>query len=65
MARVLVRDIMYTDYYNHYIQIHTSNRMIKTYMSFAEFSPLLFKIQTVHQSLPQLYDQYGLCPADG
>lgn len=24
-----------------------------------------FKIQTVHQSLPQLYDQYGLCPADG
>ena len=43
MARVLVRDIMYTDYYNHYIQIHTSNRMIKTYMSFAEFSPLLLK----------------------
>lgn len=34
---------MYTDYYNHYIQIHTPNRMIKTYMSFAEFSPLLLK----------------------
>ena len=43
MARVLIRDIMYTDYYNHYIQIHTPNRMIKTYMSFAEFSPLLLK----------------------
>lgn len=43
MARILVRDIMYTDYYNHYIQIHTANRMVKTYMSFAEFSPLLLK----------------------
>lgn len=43
MSRILIRDIMYTDYYNHYIQIHTPGRMIKTYMSFAEFSPLLLK----------------------
>ena len=43
MSRILIRDIMYTDHYNHYIQIHTPGRMIKTYMSFAEFSPLLLK----------------------
>ena len=43
MSRILIRDIMYTDYYNHYIQINTPGRMIKTYMSFAEFSQLLLK----------------------
>lgn len=39
--KILLDDIIYTDYYNHYIQIHTSWRVIRTYMKFAEFSPML------------------------
>lgn len=40
-TRVLIKDIMYTDYHNHYIQVHTTSNMIRTYMSFADFAPLL------------------------
>lgn len=41
MVRILLRDIVYTDYFNHYIHIHTRTRVVKTHLSFAEFSPLL------------------------
>lgn len=39
--KILLRDIIYTDYNNHYIQIHTKERMIKTYMNFSSFSQML------------------------
>lgn len=39
--KILLQDIIYTDYSNHYIQIHTTKRLIKTYMQFNQFSPLL------------------------
>lgn len=41
MVRILLRNIIYVDYSNHYIQIHTTDRIIKTYMNFTEFSTLL------------------------
>ena len=44
-VRIFIHDILYTDYYNHYIQIHTAHRTIKTYMSFSEFSTLLLKYE--------------------
>lgn len=40
-TRVLLSDILYTDYSNHYIQIHTPERVIRTYQSFDDFSPRL------------------------
>lgn len=40
-TRIFVSDIIYTDYYNHYIQVHTTDRVIRSYMSFADFSPIL------------------------
>lgn len=40
-VKILLRDILYTDYANHYIQIHAKQRVIKSYMSFHEFSQLL------------------------
>lgn len=40
-TKIRLSDIVYTDYYNHYIQIHTKDRMVKTYMPFADFSPML------------------------
>lgn len=40
-TKILVSDILYTDYYNHYIQIHTTDSMIRSYMSFSEFEPML------------------------
>ncbi|HBA64012.1 MAG TPA: DNA-binding response regulator [Lachnospiraceae bacterium] len=40
-VKILLSDIIYTDYYNHYIQIHTADRMIRSYLSFSEFSPML------------------------
>lgn len=40
-TRVLISDIIYTDYYNHYIQVHTTERVLRSYMSFADFSPML------------------------
>lgn len=43
MVKILIKDILYTDYYNHYIQIHTKNRTYRTYLSFADFSPMLLK----------------------
>ena len=43
MVKILLRDIIYTDYFNHYIQIHTRGRVVKSHLSFAEFSPMLLK----------------------
>lgn len=41
MVKVPLQEIIYTDYYNHYIQIHTTERMIRSYQQFDSFSPLL------------------------
>lgn len=49
-TKILLRDIIYTDYYNHYIQIHTKTRLIRSYMPFAEFSPTL-----------EIYPQFLCC----
>lgn len=40
-VKILLKEIIYTDYFNHYIHIHTKARVIRAYMSFQEFSPLL------------------------
>lgn len=40
-TRVLISDIIYTDYHNHYIQVHTASCMIRSYMSFDDFAPML------------------------
>ncbi|EEG54863.1 LytR/AlgR family response regulator transcription factor, partial [Enterocloster asparagiformis] len=41
MVKILLDDICYADYSNHYIQIHTPQRMYRTYMRFEDFSKLL------------------------
>lgn len=40
-TRVLLEDIFYTDYRNHYIQIHLRDRVIRTYMTFPAFADLM------------------------
>lgn len=40
-TRILITDIMYADYHNHYIQVHTTSNVIRSYMSFGDFSPML------------------------
>lgn len=40
-VKILLDDILFTDYFNHYIQIHTVKRMVRSYMKFDDFSPLL------------------------
>ena len=40
-TRVLLEDIYFTDYHNHYIQIHLRERVIRTYMSFPAFAELM------------------------
>lgn len=44
-TKILLNDILYTDYHNHYIQIHTSKRLIRTYMPFASFAPMLLQYE--------------------
>ena len=41
MVKLPIDDILYTDYYNHYIQIHLADRLVKTYMRFQDFSGML------------------------
>ena len=41
MTRILLCDIIYTDYSNHYIYIYLKDRLVRTHMSFDSFSPLL------------------------
>lgn len=40
-VKIPVRSIVYTDYYNHYIQIHTKQRMVRCYQRFPDFAPML------------------------
>ena len=54
MVKVLIRDILYADYDNHYIQIHTKDNIIKTYLPFQDFSPLLLEY-------PQFLNCYRNC----
>lgn len=53
-VRILLREILYADYSNHYVQPHTKRRMIRTYLPFGEFSPLLL-------SQPQFLYCYRNC----
>ena len=39
--KILVCDILFTDYSNHYVYIHTKKGTVKTYMRFIDFSDLL------------------------
>jgi len=39
--KILIRNIIYTDYSNHYIYIYTKAGTVKTYMAFKDFSKLL------------------------
>ena len=41
LVKIPLNEIIYTDYYNHYIQIHTAARRIRSYQQFDVFSPLL------------------------
>ncbi len=41
MTRIPITDIMYVDYHNHYIQVHTPSKIIRSYMFFSNFSPML------------------------
>ena len=53
-TRILISDIMYTDYRNHYIQVHTASCVIRSYMSFNDFMPML-------SSYPQFLWCYRNC----
>ncbi|MEG1718858.1 MAG: LytTR family DNA-binding domain-containing protein [Clostridia bacterium] len=37
--KVMLCDIIYVDYDNHYVRLHTDKRMIKTYSYFDDFAP--------------------------
>ena len=41
MMKIRLDDILYTDYFNHYIQIHLPERIVRTYMRISDFSPML------------------------
>lgn len=41
--KLLVDDIIYVDVDNHYLQIHTHDRVVRTYMRFRDFYPMLEK----------------------
>lgn len=43
MTKIRLDDILYTDYFNHYIQIHLNGRTVRTYMRFSDFSPMLLR----------------------
>lgn len=38
LERIFLRDIIYVDYYKHYVQLHTKVRIIKSYMPFSDVS---------------------------
>ena len=39
-TRILITDIMYVDYHNHYIQVHTTSNVVRSYMPFDKFARL-------------------------
>lgn len=41
MVKIPIDDILYTDYSNHYIQIHLMDKVVRTYMRFEDFSGML------------------------
>ncbi len=41
ITRILISDIIYVDYHNHYIQVHTAGRIIRSQLYFKDFSPML------------------------
>lgn len=47
-TRIVITDIMYVDYHNHYIQVHTTSNVVRSYMPFDKFAPML---QPYHQFL--------------
>ncbi|MCQ4637396.1 LytTR family DNA-binding domain-containing protein [Anaerovorax odorimutans] len=53
-VKIRLDNIIYTDYHNHYIQIHTPVRVVKSYMSFSDFSKLL-------EPYPQFLNCYRNC----
>lgn len=40
-TKILITDIMYVDYHNHYIQVHTTSNVVRSYMPFDKFAPML------------------------
>lgn len=40
-TKILIKDIMYVDYHNHYIQVHTTSNVVRSYMPFDKFAPVL------------------------
>ena len=54
LVKIPLNDIIYTDYYNHYIQIHTTARIVRAYQQFDQFSPLLLRY-------PQFLSCYRNC----
>lgn len=41
ITRVLISDILYVDYHNHYVQVHTVSGTIRSQLYFKDFSPML------------------------
>lgn len=41
MVRIALRDILYVDYYKHYVQFHTKYRVVRSYMPFSQISEKL------------------------
>ena len=41
MQKIPIDSILYTDYSNHYIQIHLPDKTVRTYMRFEDFSGML------------------------
>ena len=41
MLKIPIDSILYTDYSNHYIQIHLPDKTVRTYMRFEDFSGML------------------------
>lgn len=41
LRKVLLSDIIYADYNNHYIQIHTEKEILRSYMPFGELADML------------------------
>ncbi len=54
MVKIPIDDIIYTDYFNHYIQIHLKDRIVRTYMRFDDFSSMILEF-------PQFLHCYRNC----
>ncbi len=54
MMKVFADEILYADYFNHYVQVHTEKRTIRTYMPFSDFRIML-------NPYPQFLNCYRNC----